>query len=130
MVDNKRKAQLIIIGAFVLGIVVGASGQYLFEHRTQSQASNSTLDDLTRAVRLTPEQRVQADQILTDSQAQYQEVRIRVRPQFNVVRDATRKRIASILSPEQQVLFEQYTRELDAKKEAKEKAAASATPKK
>jgi len=82
---------------------------------------------LTRAVKLSPEQRIQADQILTDSQSQYQEVRIRVRPQFNEVRDATRKRIASILTPEQQVLFEQYTRELDAKKEAKERAAASAT---
>lgn len=127
MVNNKRKAQLIIIGAFVLGIVVGASGHFLFQHTTQSQTSNSTLDDLTRAVKLSPEQRIQADQILTDSQSQYQEVRIRVRPQFNEVRDATRKRIASILTPEQQVLFEQYTRELDAKKEAKERAAASAT---
>ncbi len=125
MVNNKRKAQLIIFAAFVLGIVVGASGQYLLIHKTQSQSSSSTLDDLTRAVKLTPEQRTQADQILSDSQAQYQEVRIKVRPQFNVVRDATRKRIASILTPEQQLLFEQYTRELDAKKEAKEKAAAT-----
>jgi len=128
MLTNKRKAQLIIIAAFVMGIVVGASGQYLFQHTSQSQANNSTLDDLTRAVRLTPEQRVQADKILCDSQTQYQEVRVRVRPQFNEVRDATRKRIAAILSQEQQALFEQYTRELDAKKEAKEKA--SATPNK
>lgn len=128
MLSNKRKAQLIIVAAFVFGIVVGASGQYLFWRSSQSQTANTTdqvLNELTSAVKLSAEQRNQADRILQESQQQYQELRVQVRPQFNAVRDATRKRIAALLTSEQQTLFEKYTRELDAKREEKEKASAN-----
>jgi len=128
MLTNRRKAQLIILVAFVTGIIVGASGQYLVLHQSLSKSSNANqemLDDMTRSVKLTKEQRDQVEQFLADSRQQYQELRNQTRPQFNAVRDATRKRISSILSPDQQSLYEKWTRDLDAKRE-KEKAAAAA----
>ncbi len=132
MLTNKRKAQSIIIATFVIGIIVGAAGQYLVTHQSLSKSNNSsnsskeTLDDLTRSINLTKEQRNQVEQFLADSRQQSQELRNQMRPQYNAIRDATRKRISSLLSPDQQSLFEKWTRDLDAKREH-DKAAAAAS---
>ncbi len=124
MLNNKHKAQLIIIAAFVLGIVVGASGQYLVLQNSLSKPANSNqemLDGLTREVKLTKDQRSQVEQIINDSQVKYQDLRNQTRPLYDAVRNETRKRISAILSPEQQTLFDQRNRELDAKRAQKEK---------
>ena len=50
---------------------------------------------------------------------------------YKAIRLETRKQISALLTPEQQSLFEQYTQELDTKREAKEREArekAFATP--
>ena len=125
MVTNKHKAQIIIIATFVAGIIVGAAGQYLIVYQSLSRPENSNqemLDDLTRSVKLSKEQRNQVEQFLVDSKQQYQDLRNQMRPQYNAIRDMTRKRVNSILSPEQQALYEKWTRDLDAKRE-REKAA-------
>ena len=126
MLTNKHKAQLIIIGAFVLGIVVGASGQYLFLHKSINQpAANSTqemLDSLTREVKLTKEQRTQVEQVYNEAQLKYQELRNQSRPQYDAIRNEMRKRISAMLSPEQQLLYDERNRNLDAKRLQKEKA--------
>ncbi|HEX8999679.1 MAG TPA: hypothetical protein VGB07_07250 [Blastocatellia bacterium] len=124
MLNNKHKAQLIIISAFVLGIIVGASGQYLVLHNSLSKPANSNqeiLDSLTREVKLTKDQRSQVEQIINESQVKYQDLRTQTRPLYDAVRNETRKRISAILSPEQQTLFDQRNRELDAKRAQKEK---------
>lgn len=129
MLTNKHKAQLIIMTAFIAGIIVGASGQYLVLHKSLGKPNNPNqemLDDLTKSVKLTSDQRVQVEQFLADSRQQYQELRNQNRPQYNAIRDATRKRISSILSTDQQTLYEKWTHELDARRE-KEKAASSST---
>lgn len=125
MLNNKQKAQLIIIAAFVLGIVVGASGQYLVLYKSLSKPASSSqemLDSLTRDVNLTNDQRSQVEQIINDSQVKYQELRNQTRPQYDAVRNETRKRVSAILSPEQQLLYDQRNRELDAKRLQKEKS--------
>jgi len=131
MLTNKRKAQLIIIATFMIGVVVGAAGQYVLTHQSQSKAGNSSqemLDDLTRSVKLTKEQRIQVEQLLTESRQQYQDLRNQMRPQYNAIRDATRKRINSILTPEQQPLYEKWTCDLDAKREREKTVPASGGP--
>lgn len=85
---TKRKAHLIILAAFVLGIVVGASGQYLLIHRSlnnkaqNAQASTSvkTIDELTQRLNLTAAQRDQTDQLLSDARRKYQLLDDDVRP--------------------------------------------------
>lgn len=134
MLNNKHKAQLIIITAFILGIVVGASGQYLVLQESLNRPGNSgnssreMLDNLSRTLKLTKEQRNQVELITSDSRAKYQELRIQTRPQYDAVRNETRKRISALLSPDQQALYDQWNRDLDAKREQKEKASA-ASPK-
>lgn len=131
---NKRKAQLIILAAFVLGIVVGASGQYLLLYRSLSSQPATTvkvIDELNQRLTLTTEQRIRIERLLADARRQYQILDDEVRPQYKAIRLETRKLVALELTPEQQTSFEQYTRELDAKREAKEREArekAFATP--
>ncbi|MFN0112529.1 MAG: hypothetical protein ACKVZH_27035 [Blastocatellia bacterium] len=133
-IATKQKAQLIIAIAFALGIVVGASGQYLLLHRSlkaQITAPVKTIDELTQRLTLTPEQRFEVDRLLGEARRQYQFLDDEVRPQYKAVRLETRKLISKTLTPEQQILFEQYTRELDAKRDAKERESrekALATP--
>lgn len=133
MLTNKHKAQFIIIATFVIGIIVGAAGQYLIAHQSLSKSSTTgnsgkeTLDDLTRFIKLTKEQRTQVEQFLVNSRQQSQELRNQMRPQYNAIRDITRKRISSILSSDQQSLFEKWTRDLDAKREQEKAAVAAAS---
>lgn len=137
-IATKRKAQLIILAAFILGIVVGGAGQYLLVHRSmnnQAVTPVKTIDEMTQRLSLTEAQRSEVDKLLAESRRQYQLLDDEFRPHYKTVRLDTRKRIAMLLTPEQQTLFEQYTRELDAKREAKEreireKAFATPTPSK
>ena len=127
MVTSKRKAQLIILATFITGLIAGAAGQYLVTHSSLSKTGNSSqemLDDMTRSVKLTKDQRTQVEQFLADSRQQSQDLRNQMRPQYNAIRDATRKRISSILSLDQQSLYDKWTHDLDAKRE-KEKAASA-----
>jgi len=122
MLTSKRKAHLIIITAFVLGIAVGASGQYLLTSQPPSRPAstiNDVASELTQLLKLTDSQRLQVTQILGECQQQSQNLKNQTRPQFQAIRDNTRGRILSILSDEQQTLYNQWTRELDAKREKK-----------
>ncbi len=107
---NKRKAQLIILAAFVLGIVVGASGQYLLLHRSlnnQTGTSVKVIDELNQRLTLSAEQRNRIDRLLADAKRQYQILYDEVRPQYKTIRLETRKLIELELKPEQPTLFEQ-----------------------
>lgn len=129
MLTNKRKAQLIILTTFILGVVVGASGQYLLSRQLQAPGSPQDVnEEMSRALRLDAHQRVQVDQINKDTRRQYQELRTQIRPQFDTVREASRQRIRALLSLEQQALYDKWNQEQDAKREqkAKEEAAKSA----
>jgi hypothetical protein len=120
MLTSKRKAHLIIFTAFILGVAVGASGQYLLTHQTPSRPASSATgaaDELTRILKLDQSQRLQVIQILGECQKQNQDLKDQTRPQFQAIRESGRNRIRAILSPEQLVLYNQWIRDLDAKRE-------------
>lgn len=128
MITNKRKAQLVIITTFVLGIVVGASGQYLLTRQSLTRQAGSPqeyLDELTQTVHLDAAQRAKVDEVLTETRRQYQELRTQLRPQFNAIRDASRMRVRALLTVEQQPLYDQMNREQDLKREQKAKEEAA-----
>jgi Spy/CpxP family protein refolding chaperone len=123
MLTNRRKAQLIIIATFLFGTVVGASGHYLLSKQpsiNQSAPPQSTLDKITHAVGLSADQRTQIEQMLEDSRRQQREW-LRTQPQITAIRMQCRERIRTVLSPEQQALYDKWNQEQDAKKEQKPK---------
>jgi uncharacterized membrane protein len=122
MLTSKRKAHLIVITTFILGVAVGASGQYLLSNQTPPRASSTPADvtgELTRVLKLDQPQRTQVLQILGECQKQSQELREQNRPQFQAIREKARDRIRTLLSPEQLALFNQWIRDLDAKRDKK-----------
>lgn len=123
MLTSKRKAHLIVVTAFVLGIAVGMSGQYLLSHQQPPPELTTPVevaDDMTRAVKLDQAQRSQVIQILGDCQKQSQDLREQTRPQFKAIRENARNRIRALLSAEQLVSFNQWIKDLDARREKRE----------
>lgn len=122
MLTSKRKAHLIVVTAFILGIAVGASGQYLLSYQASPQSASTpadVADELTRVLNLDQPQRSQIIQILSDCQKQNHDLKEQTRPQFQAIRENGRNRIRALLSPEQGLLFNQWIRDLDAKREKK-----------
>jgi Spy/CpxP family protein refolding chaperone len=120
MLTNKRKAQLTIVGTFLLGLAVGTGGSYLVWKRSPSPPPNSPqalLDDLSQTLQLTPPQRAEVEGILKESRRAYQELRNLNRPQFLALRDQMRQQIRERLTPEQQAAYERWNKEQDARRE-------------
>ncbi len=125
ILTNKSKAQLVIMTTFILGVIVGASSQYLLTRQTivpQSSTTEQMVNEMAREVDFDANQRSQVDRIMDDTRRQYQDLRNQVRPQFNAIRDASRRRIREILKPEQQARFDRWMLGQDAKR-AREEAA-------
>jgi uncharacterized membrane protein len=124
MVGNKQKARLIILATFALGMLTGVLGTTLFMPRPASPAGpQGMVDELAAAVRLDTAQRTQVQQILAETRQQYQEIQKQVRPQFNDIRSASRTRIRALLTPDQQLLYDEWLRQRDAKREQRLKDA-------
>lgn len=117
MLTSKRKAQLIIITAFILGVAVGGSGQYLLSQQAPPRPPTATeiADEMTRVVKLDNSQRSQVIQILGECRKQNQDLKDQLRPQFLTIRDSGRDRVRALLSPEQLTLYNQWINDLDAK---------------
>jgi hypothetical protein len=122
MVTNKQKAYLLVSLTFLLGCVVGASGFYLFSHAQKTQAK--TVEDVAREIgayaNLGTEQLTQVEQILKEARAQHVSLNEQARPQHVAIRLATRKRIRDLLSEDQKLNFDRWTRDMDAKREKAE----------
>lgn len=120
MLTSKRKAHLIIFTAFVLGVAAGASGQYLLSQQSPSRpASTATgvADELTRILKLDQTQRLQVIEVLGECQKKNQDLKDQTRPQFQAIRENGRNRIRALLAPEQLALYNEWVRDLDAKRE-------------
>jgi hypothetical protein len=120
MLTSKRKAHLIICTAFILGVAVGASGQYLLSHQDPSRPATTATgiaDELTRVLTLDQSQRLQVIQILGECQKQNQDLKEKTRPQYQTIRENGRNRIRALLSPDQLVLYNQWLKDLDEKRE-------------
>jgi len=122
MLTNRRKAQLIIGTTFLLGVIVGASGQFLVTRQSAVKPADQ-FEEMARLVGFTDDQRTKIKRILSETTLQYQDLRTKLRPQYKVIQDSSRQRIRDMLTPEQQALFDQWNREQDAKRELKEQKA-------
>ena len=116
MLTNKIKAQMILVATFLLGMVIGATGFYLYS-RKNTNDPQALLNDMSRSLELTRQQRIKVEEIMNQSRLEYQELRNQNRPLFNAVRDRTRLQIRGVLSVEQQARYDEWNRIQDAKRE-------------
>lgn len=115
----KRSTALAAVAAlFLVGILVGILGTHLFYLRQLRQPGGmavlgnrflaSTLD---RRLDLTPEQRRQVDAILADTARETAAVRREMAPRVLEILDRSHRRIAAVLTPEQQRELERFRRQ-------------------
>jgi Spy/CpxP family protein refolding chaperone len=123
MDDNQssRKAVLLVLLLFVLGIALGSVGTYLVTTRVQAARPVATLVHnpahtmamYTRDLNLDADQQTQIQAILNDMRAGYASLHEKLDPEYERVRQQGRDRIRQILTPEQRPKFEDLLRQID-----------------
>ena len=121
-IDHRRKAQLVIGLAFLLGAATGGLSTYLFYSQRAQPALGATdvMNEMTKRVGLEAGQRAQVEEVCNESRKQSRQLREQMRQQFQTTREATRAKIRAILTPEQQPKYDEWVREMDAKRNQRE----------
>jgi Spy/CpxP family protein refolding chaperone len=119
----KQKAAAWVAVVFVLGAALGGVFGYFYGHRSSVSAANPPLsepqrraqrvDQLTKDLGLTNEQRQQLDTTLSQLHAQYKVIRDQSEAQTEQARQKGRDQIRAILTPEQKPKFEEFLKRLD-----------------
>lgn len=126
MLASKTKANLVLLATFALGGLTGALITNLLS--TAPPRGIRGMDEMTKEVKLNPQQRQQIEHILNSTQKEYEdlqkevrprfeEIRKDVNPRFEAIRTATRTKIRALLAPEQQTLYDEWNRKRDAQRE-------------
>lgn len=118
---GSRKAFLIVLVLFVLGIALGSVGTYLVTIRVQAARLQTaparnpghTMAMFTRDLNLNPDQQSQIQAILNDTRARYAELHEKLDPEYEQVRQQGRDRIRQVLTPDQRPKFEELLRQMD-----------------
>jgi len=107
-------AVVVVVVAFIAGILVGVAGDHLYlirsgrlsSRRTARFSADRMADNLGRELQLSPQQKTQVQQIIERHRAKIDATMSSVRPQVRLEIDATNKEIEGILTPEQRTKFE------------------------
>jgi type II secretory pathway component PulJ len=115
-----RKAFLLVLLVFALGIGLGSLGTYVVTTRVlaarpQQPAHNpaNTMAMFTRDLNLNGDQQKQIQAILTETRARYAEIHSQADPEYEQARQAGREKIRQVLTQEQRPKFEDLLRRMD-----------------
>ncbi len=118
---GNRKAVLLVVVLFVLGVAVGGLGTYAVTTRVMAARPQMSLSHnpgqvmarFTRELALTPDQQNQIQAIFNDTRGKYAQLHERLDPEYEQVRQQGRQRIRQVLTSEQLPKFEELLRQLD-----------------
>jgi len=126
-----RKATLLVILVFLLGIALGAVGMRVAEQkvwggdrrdeRSRMGGPARMVEQLTRELALTAEQQQQLNSILEDTRKKYELTYTTIRPQMEQTRQEGRTRIRATLTTAQLPKFEEYLRRIDEERKKRER---------
>ncbi|HEX4002250.1 MAG TPA: hypothetical protein VHX36_06350 [Candidatus Acidoferrales bacterium] len=133
-VKAKREAAALFFVVFLLGVLLGGVGIHLWGERVWGESTpvnvNPTraqvIAQCTHELQLTPEQQKQMIAIIDDTRAKWMALYAPLDPQKEQIRLDGRAHIRAILTPEQQVRFDDFMSRIDEqrKKDAERQAAA------
>jgi Spy/CpxP family protein refolding chaperone len=114
----RGEAAMLVAVVFLLGVVLGGLGTYLWGQRVWGMRSGprshaQVVADLTRELELSSEQEKQLAAITEDTQAKWRVLYSPLNAQREQIREQSRERIRAILTPEQQPKFDQFMQRLD-----------------
>lgn len=118
--QSNRKAVLLVLLVFALGIGLGSVGTYMVTTRVHAarplQATHdpaNTMAMFTRNLNLNPDQQKQIQAILTETRARYAEIHSQADPEYEKARHEGREKIRHVLTDEQRPKFEDLLRRMD-----------------
>lgn len=127
---TSRKAIVLVLVVFALGIALGALGAYLLNGRVWGASAESSrhrdrraqmIEQLTQQLALTQDQRKELEAILSEMHSKYEAIHQQISPQTEQVRRESRERIRAILTPEQRPRFEEFLRRMEERKRKAER---------
>ena len=118
--NARLKIWLVLLSVFALGCVTGAlidSAYRLHRHLEMhgSRGDRELFEDLRRDLNLNDQQAAQVRAILEETQNQFRQLRVEVRPRYDALRQQASEKIRAVLTPEQQKRFDQIVAERDAR---------------
>ena len=123
----RLEAAVLFLVVFVLGVVFGVVGNHVWSKRVSGEAAavntkptrDQVMQDLTQRLQLTPDQQKQIGVAIDETRAKWQALDV---PREQI-RQEGRAKIRAILTPEQQLKFDDFMKRLDEqrRKEAAEK---------
>lgn len=119
----KSKAYLIIVGAFIIGVVTGSLLMNLVIAKSIPAQKPPLIEELTRELQLSPEQKSKVDDIYKDSRQRGKDIAKGIQPKLDDLRVQTRAKVKEILNSKQQAQYEYWCvqRETDRKKKEEAK---------
>lgn len=120
----RRKAALWVAIVFLIGVALGGVGGYIVGHRSlwvananapksEPERRAQRVEELTKELTLTNDQRQQLDAILSQLHSEFKSVREQNDARIDQTRQRGRNQIRAILTPEQQPKFEEFLKRLD-----------------
>jgi Spy/CpxP family protein refolding chaperone len=119
MQRSKQQALMFLLGAVLVGGVLGFSADRLFDHEQRGAWAGRMrmYDDLS----LTEAQRVQMDSLLDERNCQINAVMTPVRPQLDSIKSVANQQMMQILTPDQRARLEARRQEMQ-RRDSTEKA--------
>ena len=112
---SRRAALAVVVTLFVVGVCVGGLGMHLVDtHRVRDSVppgGERFIGRLERELNLTDEQRQRIDEIVEQSRREGDALHREMLPRVREHMRATREQIRDVLTPEQQVRFEELNRQ-------------------
>ncbi len=130
----RLEAAALFLVVFVLGVVFGVVGNHVWSQRVSGEPAavntnptrNQVVQDLTQRLQLTQDQQKQVAATIDETRARWQALYAPLDAPREQIRQEGRAKIRAMLTPEQQVKFDDFLKRLDEqrRKEAAEKQSA------
>jgi hypothetical protein len=123
--NNARlEAAALVFVVFVLGLLLGGVGSHLWDEHVQGNGRptaqintkptrDQVINSLTQRLRLTPDQQKQVIVVIDDTRAKWQALYASGDAEHEQIRQQARASIRAVLTPDQQVEYDDYMRQMD-----------------
>jgi Spy/CpxP family protein refolding chaperone len=129
--SRRIKIWIVFVAVFALGTVTGAALDGVYRSRASAgrrgdeehkRDAGAHFDKMRRDLNLTDEQATKIRGVLEETRNEYRNLRAELRPRFDEPRLKARARIRELLDEGQRQKFDAVTAEMDAKRDAQERA--------
>jgi Spy/CpxP family protein refolding chaperone len=130
--NARLEAAVLVLVVFMLGLLLGGVGSHLWDERVLGETAaiktnptrNDRVNGLTQRLQLTPDQQKQIGATIDETLAKWKALYTPLDDQREAIRQQGRANIRAVLTPEQQVKFDEFLKQLDEQRRKEKEAAA------